>query len=279
MNKYSNREIDGFCPNEVPIELKISPNDPLFDAKQAFWSRGESDGSNGVLGGSHHHPASITAAVAAAVESARSQHLDPTLAIHSAMQAAVSAAANDVRKAKRHTQWQSGNNSGGSGNNSGNNSGHGTGRSSSSSQNMNPSQHDTKKRIRVCVSNNENTRVLFSMLRVLACNEEELYTISSSATLPFGDSGCSGFLNRALRGFTGGHHQHHQYHHPSESTSPTMQNVALFRTARDIRHPLSLRNEKAAMMHLLNIIKGHLDLYPCSSSQDITVLMDEDSFP
>ena len=58
-----------------------------------------------------------------------------------------------------------------------------------------------------------------------------------------------------------------------------MQQIAFFRTPRDIRHPLSLRNEKAAMVHLLKVIKGHLDLYPCSLSEDIADLMDEDAFP
>jgi hypothetical protein len=239
--KYSNRELDGFCPNEVPIELRVSKNDPLYDAKYEFWTRGEGDGNSAM---SSQHSTNITAAVAAAVDVARSQQLDPAVAMHSAMQAAVSAAANDIQNGKRH---------GGPG---------------SRSQSMN--SYESAKRIRVCVSNNENTRVLFSMLRVLACNEDELCTISSSPTLPFGDSGCSGFLNRALRGFTGGH---------PDSTAQSMQHVAFFRTARDIRHPLSLRNEKAAMRHLLKVIKSHLNLYPCSLAQDVADLMEEDSFP
>ncbi len=237
--------MDGFCPNEVPIQLQVLLNDPLYDAKQEFWMRGENDGNT------IHHPANFTAAVAAAVESARSQNIDPTLAIQSAMQAALTAAASDIRKGRRHGQWQSGSNIvDGDGNNN--------------------IEVDSVKRIRVCVSNNDNTRVLLSMLRVLACNEEELHTISSSPSLPFGDSGCSGFLNRAMRGITGSH---------SEASSPTIHSVAMFRTSRDIRHPLSLRNEKAAMMHLILVIQNHLSLYPCSLAQDITDLMDDESYP
>jgi len=212
----------------------VLPSDSLFDAKKDFWLRGENnDGSN-----AHHTPANFTAAVAAAVESARSQNIDPTIAIHSAMQAVVSAAADDARQGKKQS-------------------------------NENSNADVIKKRIRVCVSNNENTRVLFSMLRVLACNEEELLTISSSPTLPFGDSGCSGFLNRALRGFSG----------RNAESSISVHNVAMFRTSRDIRHPLGLRNEKAAMLHLLKVIKDHLDLYPCSLAQDIADLLDEESYP
>ena len=238
---YSNREIDGFCPNEVPIELKVLQSDPLYDAKLEFWTRGENDGNNM----SGQHSTNLTAAVAAAVDAARSQQLDPSVSMQQAMQAAVSAAVNDIQSGKRHSQV-------------------------SGARSASIHSYESTKRIRVCASNNENTRVLFSMFRVLVCNDEELCTISSSPTLPFGDSGCSGFFNRALRGFTGGH---------PDSTAPSMQHVALFRTARDIRHPLSLRNEKAAMRHLLKVIKSHLNLYPSSLAQDISDLMDEDSYP
>eukprot|EP00536_Pseudo-nitzschia_multiseries_P009962 jgi/Psemu1/258626/estExt_Genewise1Plus.C_2900062 len=36
-----NRELDGFCPNEVPIELNLNPEDPLYQHKLEFWIRGE----------------------------------------------------------------------------------------------------------------------------------------------------------------------------------------------------------------------------------------------
>jgi len=241
-----NRELDGFCPNEVPIELGVLPNDPIHEAKYEFWTRGENEGSSAQLNNS------ISAAVAAAaVGAARSQQqLNPAMTIHSMMQAAASAVdvASDTTVGKRHL--------------------HGRG---TRFQSMGREQSlDAVRRIRVCVSNNENTRVLFSMLRVLACNEEELCTVSSSASLPFGDSSCPVYLNRALRGFTSSH---------SASNSASMQQMAFFRTARDIRHPIGLRNEKAAMEHLLKVINSHLDLYPCSLAKDITDLMDEDKYP
>ncbi len=230
--------MDGFCPNEVPIELKVSPNDALYDKKQSFWTRGDTEGHSHL---SSHPSANITAAVAAAVDAARAQQLDPAIAMHTAMRAAVNAATTESLN-KRGFGYRP----------------QGTGPS------------ESLKRVRVCVSNNENTRVLFSMLRVLACNEEELNIISSSPTLPFGDSGCSGFLNRALRGFTGGH---------QDSSIPPMQQLALIRTARDIRHPLNLRNEKAAMGLLLELIEIQLNRYPCTMAQDVADLMDKESFP
>ena len=34
-----NREIDGFCPNEVPFKFDLPWQDEIFDAKSAFWVR------------------------------------------------------------------------------------------------------------------------------------------------------------------------------------------------------------------------------------------------
>ena len=230
----SNKEMDGFCPNEVPIELKVSPSDPLHDKKHSFWTKSDAEG--------HGHLTSHAAAVAAAVNVARAQQLDPAIAMHTAMKAAISAASNETLNKR----------------------GFGV-----RPQATGPSE--SVKRVRVCVSSNENTRVLFSMLRVLACNEDELNIITSSPTLPFGDGGCSGFLNRALRGFTGG--QDHSV--PQIS----MQQLANIRTARDIRHPLSLRNEKAAMRLLSQLIEIQLNRYPCTLTQDFADLMDKESYP
>lgn len=230
--------MDGFCPNEVPIELNVLPSDPLFDAKLDFWTRGENDTNSLIIG---DQPVNISLAIAAA---AMSQQHDKNAGVTTAVQAVVSTATDDVSKLRCVP---------------------GQAHNSRIAQ-----SYDSKRRIRVCVSNNENTRVLFSMLRVLVCNEEELCTITSSPTLPFGDSRCSGFLNRALRGFTG---------HHSESSTQTLHNIALFRTARDIRHPLNLRNEKTAMQLLLNIIKVQLDLYPTTLDKDMADLMDDDAFP
>jgi len=126
----NNREIDGFCPNEVPLELSLSPSDPLHELKSAFWSR---DGS-------------------------------PDL-----------------------------------------------------------------KRVRVCVSNNENTKSMLSMLRVIVANDEEMNSVS-----------CSGLY--------------------------------MFRTAKDIRFPLSLRNERAALEHLLRIVRRTLSEYSTSLEEDIKAL-------
>jgi histone-lysine N-methyltransferase SETD3 len=152
-----NRELDGFCPNEVPLELEISPSDVIYEKKLDFWSRGEST-------------------------------------------------------------------------------------------------RDPNKRVRICVSNNENTRLLFSLLRTLACNEEELAAVSNSMD--------GAAVSRALFGMGG------------DRNSSTF-----YRSCRDVRHPLSLRNEKAAMQHLLAIVNDALSKYPTTLSQDLADLQDEAAYP
>mmetsp|Transcript_64335 Transcript_64335/g.96980 ORF Transcript_64335/g.96980 Transcript_64335/m.96980 type:complete len:564 (+) Transcript_64335:131-1822(+) len=152
-----NKELDGFCPNEVPIELALNPEDPLFPRKLEFWMRGE------------------------------------------------------VNLSKSNT-----------------------------------------KRVRVCASNNENTRLLFSLLRAMNCTAEEL----SAITTPMASDMRSLFV-------------------------PEHRNTlaSYYRSCRDIRHPLSLRNERASMLHLLQLISSALAQYPTSLSQDKLDLLDERTYP
>mmetsp|Transcript_6148 Transcript_6148/g.9340 ORF Transcript_6148/g.9340 Transcript_6148/m.9340 type:complete len:572 (-) Transcript_6148:53-1768(-) len=172
----NNREMDGYCPNEVPLELSVSKDDPLYSLKLEFWTRGD---------------AGATAASAAA-GLVRSEFFLDAIPL--------------------------------------------------------------MKRIRVCVSNNENTRNLFSMLRALACNEAELRILMSS-TASVGYARTSSFLGLSDA------------------------RVSVGRTCRDIRHPLNLRNERAAMQLLLDTCLAALDKYPTSLGQDISDLLDEDLYP
>jgi len=184
-----NHELDGFCPNEVPIELYVDPEDRLFNEKFDFWTRGELSAPSGA----------VTASLLAQAAQAVGRHSRPDAALL-------------------------------------------------------PQAAPVVKRVRVCVSNNENTRLLFSLLRALACNEEELHAVST----PVSNEGVSRALFGLpeIRPMTGSYH----------------------RSCRDIRHPISLRNERAAMRHLLEVIGRHLSQYPTSLSQDITDLMDDAAF-
>eukprot|EP00529_Nitzschia_sp_RCC80_P010994 CAMPEP_0113458566 /NCGR_PEP_ID=MMETSP0014_2-20120614/9989_1 /TAXON_ID=2857 /ORGANISM="Nitzschia sp." /LENGTH=620 /DNA_ID=CAMNT_0000350095 /DNA_START=253 /DNA_END=2113 /DNA_ORIENTATION=+ /assembly_acc=CAM_ASM_000159 len=168
-----NRELDGFCPNEVSLELTLSQDDHLYAQKLEFWMRGEQ----------HHH---------------------------------------------HHHNHQKAN--------------------------------STTKRVRVCVSNNENTRLLFSLLRTMNCSLEELRAITAPVTSDIR----SMFMPPA---------------HHSSSISSSSSATGYYRSCRDIRHPLSLRNERMAMLNLLQIISEALGKYPTTLSQDKADLLDERMLP
>jgi hypothetical protein len=226
-----NHEIDGFCPNEVPIELGVFPDDPLFEAKHEFWTRGDANSHGSGV-------SALAAAVAAAgvvrAEQPHASNHDSARAIVAAVEAAAAAAASGGSDRMSDTV-------------------------------MGSVPMPSLKRVRVSVSNNENSRVLFSMLRVLACNEAELQDLAGSM---HEDSG-AGFISRAMLGLpvsgSGG--------------SLSLSSSAFYRTCRDIRHPLNLRNEKAAMTHLLAVLRRGLNLYPTSLAQDMDDLLDEISYP
>jgi Rubisco LSMT substrate-binding len=167
-----NRELDGFCPNEVPLEVGVNREDPLYSQKMEFWTRGES---------------SLAAAVA--MVSSRTPQ---------AMATAVEASLAPM------------------------------------------------KRVRVCIGNNENTRLLFSLLRALACNEEELASMASTA--------------------------HSGPHYDSR-------NIPFYRSCRDIRHPICIRNEREAMTLLLELTTRALSAYSTTLSQDIADLQDLTAWP
>jgi hypothetical protein len=55
--------------------------------------------------------------------------------------------------------------------------------------------------------------------------------------------------------------------------------ASYYRSCRDIRHPLSLRNERASMLNLLQVLSTALAHYPSSLTQDKTDLLDERALP
>jgi len=181
----NNREVDGFCPNEVPIELGILPDDFLFESKYDFWISGESN--------------------------------------------------HQIFDGRRYSD---------------------------------KSSLPLVKRVRVCVSNNENTRILFSMLRVIVADETELHAITNN-THPFATATNNAALTRAVLGFTTA----------ASSSPPPPSPSTLYRTCRDIRCPISFRNERAAMKHLLNVTHHAICLYPTTYEQDIEALLDERLYP
>lgn len=210
-----NREVDGFCPNEVPIELGILQDDPCLEEKYEFWTIGEQS--------------SLVSHLATHCTSGGDLGFDASKAL--------------------------------------------------------------TKRVRVCISNNENTRVLFSMLRVIVADENELSIIfnSTHAHHPFSTtSQCptNTALTRTVLGFAVNPHSipnvstHSQATisnalHTSTAHSPS----SLYRTCRDIRCPISFRNERASMKHLMDITASALASYPTTYAQDVQDLLNLHLYP
>ena len=187
-----NRELDGFCPNEVPMELALESADSVYSQRLDFWMRGEVGHSQFTApSNTHYYPHQMTSTAAAASRSSSQQQQQ-----------------QQYKSAANYT-----------------------------------------KRVRVCVSNNENTRLLFSLLRAMTCSPEELRAISNIGNT-------------------------------TESRSLFMDaSRGMFRSARDIRHPISIASERAAMLKLLQIITKALGNYPTSLSQDRKDLIDQRMYP
>mmetsp|Transcript_62639 Transcript_62639/g.75375 ORF Transcript_62639/g.75375 Transcript_62639/m.75375 type:complete len:633 (-) Transcript_62639:577-2475(-) len=156
----SNVELDGFCPNEVPLEVSLSPTDPIHDKKLEFWCR-----EDGPL----------------------------------------------------------------------------------------------VRRIRVCVSNNENTKVLMSFLRVVVATEEELNAIckTGGSSSNRNTTATSSFLTAAENSTS-----------IATTTSLFCGILNVYRTCRDVRFPISLRNERAALEHLLCLVRQACSMYPTTLDED-----------
>ncbi|CAB9499519.1 SET domain containing [Seminavis robusta] len=220
-----NREIDGFCPDEVPLELYVSPDDPLFPQKLDFWTRGEVGSSSSSTQHALHLPSpSSGGQPSSSIHSKNQQYHRSTSAPMSSSTTAPSNGSSAVAAA-----------------------------------NGSP----VIKRIRICVSNNENTRLLFSLLRALVCNREELRAVTSPVS-------SDASVSRALFGITD----------PSRTvTASSGTTTTYYRTCRDIRHPINLRNERASMRLLLEVIGRQLSRYPTTLAQDVADLMDERALP
>ena len=289
----NNVEIDGFCPNEVPLELGLDlvrggisrrrtssttttttieeeeegrnnniDDRECWEKKVAFWCRGESTamqtyhylygGEGGeVVGGPPPVSASarnssgfqaLAAAVASAQGNNNTSSFNPS-STDSIMQ--TMASMNDAPTESALTEAR-----------------------------RQMSQHPAAypiKRVRVCVSNNENTRILFSMLRVLACNSVEIHRISVGGRLSSGGLPLGSVAAQRLFGLPTGSGS-------SSSSSPSSTSSSL-RTCRDIRYPINLRNERCAMELLLEITARALSKYPTSLAQDTADLRDEATYP
>ena len=277
----TNVEVDGFCPNEVPLEVGLDGfggvvvfgenllNEGGFfggecdrecrDKKLAFWTRGDhhnhhhgashmfgGGGMGGMAGGGGGGLGSSFHALAAAVAGASSMSgeagggsssLSSSRDLLNAMMDP--GTSSSLKEAFGETSP-----------------------SSAPSSYRHAVRH--VKRVRVCVSNNENTRILFSMLRVLASNSVEIDHISRLGAYSIGPSTTAQRLfGLPPTGAPGGP--------PASSTA--------LRTCRDIRYPINPYNERRAMELLLEITGHALSKYPTTLAQDTSDLLDEVAYP
>jgi Rubisco LSMT substrate-binding len=168
------------------------------------------------------------------------------------------------------------------------------------------------KRIRVCVTNNENTRLLLGLLRILVSTPEEFRTMLSGGA----SAQASSFLSAAGLSPTAA-----VGNSRSRATSPWVEDAARHRSSvrnevaallnqnnfsattpfrldpsaataasnntansyhrsyRDMRHPINLRNEREAMRYLRDIIQELLSRYPTTLQQDIDALSNVAEYP
>jgi Rubisco LSMT substrate-binding/SET domain len=219
-----NRELDGFCPNEVPLELTLDVSDEFFQERLEFWVRGE-------------HFASVQGENDGYDD-------DDDCFVHHREQVAAS----------------------------------------------------VLKRVRVCESNNENTRLLWSLLRTLAFTRDELLAVSqpnanNNSTL--GGGGSAGTKPTSLFGLPDVMLRQYQHQQPPQqqqqqprsppavvlTASPAPVGATYHRSCRDIRHPISLRNEIAALHLLHDLVVEHLSRYPTTLQQDLQALANESEYP
>lgn len=88
------------------------------------------------------------------------------------------------------------------------------------------------KRVRVCASNNESTRFMFSLLRTIALSELELQTVQATE-----------------------------------------------RSCGDVRHPVSIRNEREALHMLHDLCEQQKNRYPTSLEEDRMLLQNFEQYP
>mmetsp|Transcript_16561 Transcript_16561/g.25875 ORF Transcript_16561/g.25875 Transcript_16561/m.25875 type:complete len:552 (-) Transcript_16561:189-1844(-) len=177
----NNTELDGYCPNEVPLELSPLLLNELLEA------RGETISSKPVTG---------------ALDIAKSEFwCRDTPAATALTVGALSIVSGDTKTYSNLCASSS-----------------------------------YVKRIRVSVSNNENTKAMMSMLRVIVADEDELSAIT-----------CGGLY--------------------------------MYRTCKDVRFAISIKNERAALQLLSHVVEKALAQYPTTLDEDNVMLSSPDLLP
>ena len=123
-----------------------------------------------------------------------------------------------------------------------------------------------QRRVRVCVSDNENTKLLLALLRVI---EADRYFTTKYALLML----CSGLCNDNIAVLP-----LHVYRDDFDLLVTGAGN-SLHRSLREAQLPISVHNELRAMQSLVHLIAHYLAQYPTSYEQDVARLANNDLAP
>jgi hypothetical protein len=109
-------------------------------------------------------------------------------------------------------------------------------------------------------------------LRTAACNATELRSLTTTTTNV-------GALSSSYAGNNSNTNSPNKSSGSATTNTPPPPPPYHHRTCRDIRHPISIRNERAAMLLLLQILDRQLAAYPFQLVQDKRDLTDYSAFP
>ena len=123
------------------------------------------------------------------------------------------------------------------------------------------------RRVRVSVCENENSRILFSMLRIIEADVEDYDRLTSGTGYLNQNNNQNIHNNGSNSGCGGG----------MGSGSGGRAGVRSYRSVQDAQIPVSVRNEIRVMKHLKYLCDNNLSAYPNSYQNDCIRLLDESS--
>jgi len=294
-----NRELDGFCPNEVPIELYVDADDELFTEKLEYWTRGETHhGASGTTASTLRNspttandrgssPSPVSSPVVKRVRVCISNNENTRLLFSllralacnreelAAIGGIMTTTTGTAMSSMEHhiQQFLTAPSTTASTRNHGNDNscsasamsvgGRGGGGSTRGAAGANSDSGGMARGLLGFPSN--LTTSMMQQQRQQQQQQQHLY--SPNADIP-------SFSIRPVGGGTAGL--------PSAlaaAAAATTASSSYQRSCRDIRHPISLRNERAAMRLLLEVVGRHLSQYPTSLAHDVADLLDENTFP
>lgn len=132
------------------------------------------------------------------------------------------------------------------------------------------------RRIRLCVWDNENTRLMFSLLRLIVADREDLEDIFTHALrLSSGTTNASDVHSISMLLTEINLSSRISY----ESLSSFHRAMLVVRSLRDTQYPISLSNERRAMHLLIKMVQESLQEYSSTLEEDFKSLSNSTDYP